>query len=139
MNFKTPEELEKLKEQIALRAEREMDELYVVEVKKVLEWFRDKFPKRHLRWMDGMGCHFWVLDDEILDCDIHVPDHESTGQFSKHMVMKRVPLTRIQRVLKPLVDFQESIETQTHTFECGVQIGGWEIDRVSKEIVQCFQ
>jgi hypothetical protein len=121
MTFKSPESFEIDKENIYIRAQREMTNLYVVEVQKVLTWFRDKFPKRHLRWVDGMGSHFWVLDDEIVDFDY---------------VNKR-PLNRSERLLKPLVDFYISITDDTFAPECGVQVGEWEIDRVSKEIVPC--
>lgn len=135
-NFKSLEQLEDEKEAAYDRWIDTQCDIYVREVKKVLSWFRDKFPKRHLKWMDGMGTSFWILDGEILDCDIYHPKwYSSPIKTSRFKDMEH--WTRQQKVLWPLVRFQQSIEDCTYTHNCGVEIGEWEIDKVSREIVKC--
>jgi len=139
MTFKTLEELEGIKESIHLRAENEITNLYILEVKKVLKWFRAKFPKRHLRWVDGMGCHFWVLDGDIWDCGTyhHATIYRDGSYDGQSRYLTEREWTKKEVLLKPLVDFFSSMTDESWVGESGIQIGEWEIDRVSKEIRSC--
>lgn len=133
IQFKSPEEMETIKEIIQDRFNRDQEQLYIREVKKILEWFRDKFPKRTLKWVDGMGTNFWVIDDEIW----HEVDswHYQVTENGKSRTCKERAWDRKQQLLKPLVDFYNSINDCTYTHQGGVQIGDWQIDRISREIV----
>ena len=68
-----------------------VDRIYIHERDRILLWFNDTYAKegRTLQWVDGMGCGFWVYNDEILDPDSY--GHK-----------------RIFKVLAPCLDFVNS-------------------------------
>jgi len=134
-DFKTPEELEDAKEAIFDKFIKDQSNLYVREVIQILAWFHDRFPNHHLKWMDGMGTDMWIINDEIWDCDTYFTSHVSS--IGKTRYLKERGWTRKEILLKPLVDFQKSINNCTYCHDQGVQIGGYEIDRESGEIVEC--
>ena len=80
-----------------------------------------------------MGTNFWQLDGEIWEgVDTWYNECTPNG-INKHTTERE--WDRKQLLLKPLVDFHNSINLCDHTHPTGIQIGEWEIDRVSKEIV----
>lgn len=141
MGFLSQETMERRKEQIYADAEQAIEDMYIREVKKVLTWFRDKFPKRHLQWMDGMGTHMWILDGEIWNCHPfeHAPIYRDGGYWGDSEYLTEREWTKKELLLKPLVDFYSSMVNETWSNRAGNQIGVWEIDRVSREIVEVVE
>ena len=67
----------------------------------VMSWFQHKFPKRHLKWVSGMGVCDWMIDGEFLD----VPTIEQVKVLNFDNRLDG----RTLKVLLPLVNFYRSI------------------------------
>lgn len=107
--------LEDKKEALTAKYQQDLSILYTYELHKIFTWFVKNFPKRHLRWVSAMGSNFFVLDGNIFDTDIMRLD--TSGYRS---VWREAELSRYQKVLKPLVDLDSSINDVTNTSD-----GGW--------------
>ena len=70
--------------------------IYLKELDRIFRWFIDKFPKRHLERVSGMGSSFWVLDGKIIEW--YHPEFD-----------RRV------KILRPLWEYDKSIENTTNT------------------------
>ena len=126
-NFKTREEMEDIKEEVEMRFLREQRYLYVTELVKILTWFKEKFPKRNLRWVSGMGVHFWVLDNEQLEWDAYITVWTNHG-WDKHI--EEPPKDRYGKVLWPCWDFFMSIHDLTSTMGQWIDTGDMSTDDV---------
>jgi len=75
-----------------------VDRIYIEERDSILNWFGRNYgkPNRKLKWVDGMGCGFWVYNGEILD-------PESCGYSA-----------RIFKVLAPCLTFVNSFHDIPH-------------------------
>lgn len=132
--------LESIKRDMSDRYHERMSRLYTNEVKKVIRWFMEKYPKRTIKWVSGMSTCFWVLDDEILDwscLDVHyVPTsvvdygdgvkHRFGGE---HVWRESVPDRRALRLM-PLWNLYQSINDVTHVLGGLVDTGDIDMEDV---------
>jgi len=79
-----------------------LEKVYKAERAKVFLWFNKKYPKRKLKWVDGMGTCMWVLDDEIL----YFPDVSDV----KVVDLDDYTDGRKWKKLLPLLDFYRKIQ-----------------------------
>ncbi len=86
--------LEKIKANFYENYQTAIFNLYAVEIGKIFIWFKTHCKNHTLEWSSGNGTNFFILDGEILDLNIK-------GN-------KRV------NFLKPLSDFQKSINDETN-------------------------
>ena len=100
-------ELEKLHSECV----ESMETIYTEELKEVIQWFAEKFPKRKLEWFNGMGTCGWMIDGEIEDLDYYTCGECSP--YSGQWTMIPMKLNRRKRTLMPLVEFQKSFENVT--------------------------
>lgn len=98
IKFKTQQSLIEESEKFEQEFHDKVDNLYKKECVKVLKWFKERFPKRHLEWCDGMGSCFWSLDNKT------IYDFENLD-------------LRIRELLNPLLQFQTAFE-HSATFPC---------------------
>jgi len=86
--------------------ETDLERIYKSERAKVFQWFNKKYPKRTLKWVDGMGTCMWVLDDEILD----FPDVADVKEinFSDYIDGRK------WKKLLPLLEFYRKIQDSTN-------------------------
>jgi len=114
------EEIERLQKNFASTYDEEREKvdaeynlqlvnMFLAERTIVMNWFKHKFPKRHLKWMSGMGTCCWILDGEILD----IPEVDKV----KVLDLDRRLDGRTLKVLLPLVNFYRSITDLTHSFQ----------------------
>ena len=80
----------------------QLSETFIAERTIVMNWFKHKFPKRHLKWISGMGSCCWVLDGKILD----IPTVEEDKELDFE---SRLDGGRPLKVILPLVNFYRSI------------------------------
>jgi len=79
----------------------QLSEMFTAERTVVMKWFKHNYPKRHLKWVSGMGTCCWLLDGEILD--IPSVDEVKVLDFDQRLD------GRTLKVLLPLVHFYRAI------------------------------
>jgi len=119
-NFTSRDILEDLKRNIENRFISDQRELYVIEIKKILKWFKEKFPKRDLKWISGMGIHFWQLDGEILEWDSYIRVW-TNHCWNSHI--EEPPRDRYGKVLWPCWDIFMSIHDLSNTMGQWIDTG----------------
>ena len=96
-----------------------IDTMYRAELDKIFVWFKEKFPKRILEYVDGMGTNFFVIDGDILS---------GRSEYEQE---------RIRPILKPLFDFIDSIQDSTNSYGF-VCIGDKRMDRFATSKDGCL-
>jgi len=130
--MRTPNEIEVMKEQISRDCHNRLRHLYTQELINVFDWFKRHYPKRHLKFVAGMGTGFFVLDDEILHWSSADLAQSKDGYDLYYVDAKP---DRHARKLLPLWNFYQSIMDSSNVDDPVVWLmESWEIDRVSREI-----
>jgi hypothetical protein len=110
--------LEPKKEQIFDRYMKELTDLYTKELEKIMMWWVEKFPKKELRFYSGMGIFGFEIDGEDFDCEVDYVSH--IANISGNAYLSERQWTRKQILLKPLVDYYNSLKDHTWLPDCGV-------------------
>jgi len=102
-----------LKEWEALRSGyyTKVSEIFDKELEEIFLWFKERFPKRRLSYVDGMGTNYFKIDD------IYYIDDYCQDIRERYM----------NDLLEPLYTFIETI--QCNNFNEYIEIGSREMDR----------
>lgn len=109
--LRTPEHLEQIKEHLTTKYHDDMSRLYTDEINKAIDWFHAAFPKRRIRWHEGMGTFFWSIDGKILDWDTLNLRHTS-GMWESYWVDAKPD--RKAQLLWPLWNIFQSFADMTN-------------------------
>ena len=112
ITFRKIEDIEADKEALYDAWQEALTNLMQQEIAKVFAWFKQHYPKRKLKWVEGMGAAFWTIDDEIMQWN--VIDEKWTNNMWDVSYVDAKP-GRKARKLMPLWNFYQQFHDVTWT------------------------